>query len=58
MANDLLGPGQLLTDDEGRIYWTTKHGVETPLGWTVEEAEFRLSSLSDARTRRRMEDDE
>lgn len=58
MAQDYFGSGQLRTDDESRIYWTTKDGVETPLGWTLEEADFRLSALLDARMRRRIEDDE
>jgi hypothetical protein len=58
MAQDFFGPGQLQTDDQSRFYWTTKDGVETPLGWTLEEAEFRLSALMDARKARRLEEDE
>jgi hypothetical protein len=58
MAQEYFGPGQLRTDDEGRVYWTTKDGVETPLGWTPEEADFTVSALLDARMRRRMESDE
>lgn len=58
MAQDYLGPGQLQTDAQGQVFWTTKDGVETPLGWSLEEAEFKLSALLDARTRRRMEEDD
>jgi hypothetical protein len=58
MAHEYFGPGQLRTDDESRVYWTTKEGVETPLGWSLEEADFRLSALLDARTRRRIDEDE
>ena len=58
LAQDYFGPGQLETDDEGHVYWTTKEGVETPLGWSLEEAEFKMSALMDARTSRRIEEDE
>jgi hypothetical protein len=58
MAQEYFGPGQLRTDDQSRVYWTTKEGVETPLGWSLEEADFRLSALLDARTRRRIDEEE
>jgi hypothetical protein len=58
MAQDYFGPGQLGTDAQSQLFWTSKDGIETPLGWSLEEAEFKLSALLDARTRRRIEEDD